>query len=151
MMLDEGVVVSTKVADAVDEQEKFKMYYEYREPVKAIPSHRMLAIRRGESEGVLNFLIELEPLRAVSLLKTRILRAQGDWTPQLELAIEDSWKRLLDSSIQAEIRLEAKQRSDGEAIQVFRDNLHNLLLAPPAGPSPYWESTPACARAARSR
>ena len=51
MMLEEGVVVSHKVADAVDEQEKFKMYYEYREPVKAIPSHRMLAIRRGESEG----------------------------------------------------------------------------------------------------
>ena len=134
MMLDEGVVVSTKVADAVDEQEKFKMYYEYREPVKTIPSHRMLAIRRGESEGVLYFLIELEPLRAVSLLKTRILRTPGDWTPQLELAIEDSWKRLLDSSIQGEIRLEAKQRSDGDAIQVFRDNLHNLLLAPPAGP-----------------
>ncbi len=75
MMFEEGVVVSRKVADAVDEQEKFKMYYEYREPVKAIPSHRMLAIRRGESEGVLNFLIELEPLHAVSMLKARILRA----------------------------------------------------------------------------
>ena len=61
MMFDEGVVVSRKVADAVDEQEKFKMYYEYREPVKTIPSHRMLAIRRGESEGVLYFLIELDP------------------------------------------------------------------------------------------
>ena len=55
--------MSRKVADAADEQEKFKMYYEYREPVKTIPSHRMLAIRRGESEGVLYFLIELEPLR----------------------------------------------------------------------------------------
>ena len=77
MMLDEGVVVSTKVADAADEQEKFKMYYEYREPVKTIPSHRMLAIRRGESEGVLYFLIELEPLRAVYLLKGRILRARA--------------------------------------------------------------------------
>ena len=134
MMLDEGVVVSTKVADAADEQEKFKMYYEYREPVKTIPSHRMLAIRRGETEGVLYFLIELDALHAVTLLKTRTLRAPGDWTLQLELAIEDSWKRLLDSSIQGEIRLEAKQRSDGDAIQVFRDNLHNLLLAPPAGP-----------------
>ncbi len=110
------------------------MYYEYREPVKAIPSHRMLAIRRGESEGVLSFSIELEPLQAVAMLKTRILRAAGDWTPQLELAIEDSWKRLLDASIQGEIRLEVKLRSDGDAIQVFRDNLHNLLLAPPAGP-----------------
>jgi len=134
MMFAEGVVVSHKIAGAADEQEKFKMYYEYREPVKAIPSHRMLAIRRGESEGVLNFLIELEPLLAVSMLKARILRSQGDWTPQLELAIEDSWERLLNSSIQAEIRSELKLRSDGEAIQVFRDNLHNLLLAPPAGP-----------------
>jgi len=134
MMLAEGVVESRKVADAVDEQEKFKMYYEYREPVKTIPSHRMLAIRRGESEGVLNFRIDLEALHAVSMLKAHILRAPGDWTLQLELAIEDAWDRLLDSSIQAEIRSEVKQRSDGEAIQVFRDNLHNLLLAPPAGP-----------------
>jgi uncharacterized protein len=134
MMFQEGVVASRKVPDAADEQEKFKMYYEYREPVKAIPSHRMLAIRRGESEGVLSFAIELDPSQAVSMLKTRILRAAGDWTPQLELAIEDSWKRLLDASIQGEIRLEVKQRSDGDAIQVFRDNLHNLLLAPPAGP-----------------
>ncbi len=134
VMFEEGVVVSSKVKDATDEQEKFKMYYEYREPVKAIPSHRMLAIRRGESEGILYFLIELDPLRAVTLLKSRILREPGDWTPQLELAIEDAWKRLLNSSIQAEIRLEVKQRSDGEAIQVFRDNLHNLLLSPPAGP-----------------
>ncbi|HET9180483.1 MAG TPA: Tex family protein [Terriglobia bacterium] len=134
VMFEEGVVVSSKVKDAVDEQEKFKMYYEYREPVKAIPSHRMLAIRRGESEGVLYFLIEVDPLRVVTLLKSRILRQPGDWTPQLELAIEDAWKRLLNTSIQAEIRLEVKQRSDGEAIQVFRDNLHNLLLAPPAGP-----------------
>ncbi len=134
MMFEEGVVVSRKVADAVDEQEKYKMYYEYQESVKAIPSHRMLAIRRGESEGVLYFLIDLEPMRAVSMLKKRILRLPGDWTPELEAAIEDSWKRLLNSSIQAEIRMEVKDRSDGEAIQVFRDNLHNLLLSPPAGP-----------------
>jgi uncharacterized protein len=134
VMFEEGVVVSSKVKDAADEQEKFKMYYEYSEPVKTIPSHRMLAIRRGESEGVLSFLLELDPLRTVTLLKSRILRESGDWTPQLELAIEDSWKRLLNSSIQAEIRLDVKQRSDGEAIQVFQDNLHNLLLSPPAGP-----------------
>jgi protein Tex len=134
VMFEEGVVVSSKVKDAADEQEKFKMYYEYREPVRTIPSHRMLAIRRGESEGVLSFLLELDPLRAVSLLKARVLRETGDWTPQLELAIEDSWKRLLNSSIQAEIRLDVKQRSDGAAIQVFQDNLHNLLLSPPAGP-----------------
>jgi uncharacterized protein len=110
------------------------MYYDYREPVKTIPSHRMLAIRRGEAESVLYFLIELEPLRATSLLRARILRREGDWTPYLELAIDDSWKRLLNPSIQGELRLELKKRSDADAIQVFRDNLQNLLLAAPAGP-----------------
>lgn len=109
------------------------MYYEYREPVKTIPSHRMLAIRRGESENVLYFLIEVEPERPVALMRHHVLRAQGDWTPHLELAIDDAWKRLLNSSIQGEIRLELKRRSDADAIQVFRDNLYHLLLAPPAG------------------
>ncbi|WP_348270024.1 Tex family protein [Edaphobacter paludis] len=134
LMFDEGVIVSRKAMDAVDEQEKFKMYYEYREPVKTIPSHRMLAVRRGESESVLYFLIEMEPLRALGVMRARVLRREGDWTAQLELAIEDAWKRLLNPSIQGELRLELKKRSDTDAIQVFRDNLHHLLLAPPAGP-----------------
>ena len=133
-VFDEGVVTSKKATDAVDEQEKFKMYYDYREPVKTIPSHRMLAIRRGESENIIYFLIETDTERATSMLRSRVLRAKGDWTPHLEQAIDDSWARLLNSSIQAEIRLELKRRSDLEAIQVFRENLHNLLLAPPAGP-----------------
>ncbi|MBB6143651.1 uncharacterized protein HNQ77_001600 [Silvibacterium bohemicum] len=134
LTFDEGVVISRKVMDAVDEQEKFKMYYEYREPVKSIPSHRMLAIRRGESENILYFLLELEAERPLGVIRRHILRAQGDWTPQLELAIADSWQRLLNSSIQGEVRFELKKRSDTEAIQVFRDNLYNLLLAAPAGP-----------------
>ncbi len=134
LMYEEGVIVSKKSLDAVDEQEKFKMYYDYREPVKTIPSHRMLAVRRGETESILYFLIETEPLRATSLLRARIHRNNGDWTPHLELAIDDSWKRLLNSSIQGELRLELKHRSDADAIQVFRDNLQNLLLAAPAGP-----------------
>jgi uncharacterized protein len=134
LMFDEAVIVSRKATDAVDEQEKFKMYYEYREPVKNIPSHRMLAIRRGEAENILFFLMELEPERAVRLLQSRILQAQGDWTPELVKAIDDAWQRLLNSSIQGEIRLELKKRSDADAIAVFRDNLHNLLLSPPAGP-----------------
>jgi uncharacterized protein len=134
LVFDEGIVVSRKVTDAVDEQEKFKMYYEYSEPVKTIPSHRMLAIRRGEGENVLYFLIEVEPERATAIIRSHVLRQPGDWTPQLELAIDDAWKRLLNASIQGEIRLELKHRSDTEAIKVFRDNLYNLLLAPPAGP-----------------
>jgi uncharacterized protein len=134
LMFDEGLITSRKATDAVDEQQKFAMYYEYREPVKTIPSHRMLAIRRGETENVLFFLMELEPQRAVDTLRSRILRTTGDWTPQLTLAIEDAWQRLLNSSIQGEVRLELKKRSDADAIAVFRDNLHNLLLSPPAGP-----------------
>jgi len=105
----------------VDEQEKFKMYYEYSEPVKTIPSHRMLAIRRGEAENILYFLIEVQPEHALSILQRHVLRQSGDWTRQLEMAIDDAWKRLLNSSIQGEIRLELKRRSDTEAIRVFRD------------------------------
>jgi protein Tex len=134
LVFEEGVVISRKVVDAIDEREKFRMYYEYKEPVKTIPSHRMLAIRRGEAEKVLYFLIDIEAERALAVVRNHVLRAPGDWTPQLSLAIEDAWKRLLNSSIQGEIRLELKRRSDVEAIQVFRDNLYNLLLAPPAGP-----------------
>ena len=133
MMWDEGIIVSHKVEDAKDEQEKFKMYYDYREPVNKIPSHRMLAIRRGETEGILYFVIELDPLRPLSLLKSKVLRVTGDWTPHLEKTIEDSFKRLMNTSIQGEIRMELKQRSDVDAIKVFKDNLGNLLLAPPAG------------------
>ncbi len=134
LVFDEGVVVSHRSMDAVDEQEKFKMYYEFKERVKTLPSHRMLAIRRGESENVLYFFIEIEQERAVALMRQHVLRKPGDWTPHLEMAIDDAWKRLLNSSIQGEIRLELKRRSDADAIQVFRDNLYNLLLAPPAGP-----------------
>ena len=94
----------------------------------------MLAIRRGETESVLYFLIELDPARAIGAIRHHILGLEGDWTSHLDLAIEDSWARLLSSSIQGEVRLELKKRSDIDAIQVFRDNLANVLLAAPAGP-----------------
>jgi uncharacterized protein len=132
-MFEEGVIVSKKTTDARDEQQKFKMYYDYREPAKQIPSHRMLAIRRGETENVLYFVIELEPERPLDLIKSKIHKRPGDWTSQLNLAAEDAWKRLLNSSITSEVRLELKQAADRDAIQVFRENLQNLLLAPPAG------------------
>ena len=83
--------------DAVDEQEKFKMYYDYREPVKTIPSHRMLAIRRGEAESVLYFLIETGTASChLASPQLTFFARPGDWTPHLELAIDDSWKRLLE-------------------------------------------------------
>ncbi len=133
LMLSEGVVVSHAVEGAEDPDGKFKMYFDYREPAAKIPSHRMLAIRRGTNENILYFQIELDPARALSYLKSKILRSPGDWTAELEAAIDDSWKRLLNLSIQTEVRLELKERADAEAIRVFRENLQNLLLAPPAG------------------
>jgi uncharacterized protein len=133
LMLGEGMVVSRAVEGAVDPGGKFKMYFEYSEPASKIPSHRMLAIRRGSQENILYFQIELDPLKPVAYLKAKIIRSPGDWVRQLELAAEDAWKRLLHLSIQTEVRLELKQRSDAEAIRVFRENLGNLLLSPPAG------------------
>src|SRR5439155_20986120 len=105
----------------------------YTEPASKIPSHRMLAIRRGAKEGILTFEIELETAQPLNWLRMQIVRAPGACTPHLEEAIEDSYERLLNPSIQTEVRLELKDRSDEEAIRVFRENLENLLLAPPAG------------------
>jgi uncharacterized protein len=133
LMMNEGVVISKTVEGASDPEGKFKMYADYSEPAAKIPSHRMLAIRRGANEGILYFQIELDSDRPVAYLRSQILRQQGDWTPHLELAIEDAWKRLLNNSIQTDVRLELKDRSEVEAIRVFRENLQNVLLAPPAG------------------
>jgi uncharacterized protein len=133
MMSDEGVVASRAIEGAEDPEGKFRTYYEYSEPVKKIPSHRMLAIRRGANEGVLAFEIALAPEKPLAWLRSRVIRDAGEWTTHLETAIADSYVRLLNPSIQTEVRLELKERSDEEAIRVFRENLENLLLAPPAG------------------
>jgi uncharacterized protein len=133
LMMDHGLVVSRAIEGAADPEGKFKMYAQYSEPASKIPSHRMLAIRRGAKEGILHFEIELEPAKPLTYLKNKVIRQPGDWVPHLQHAVEDSYERLLNPSIQTEIRLELKDRSDAEAIRVFRDNLENLLLAPPAG------------------
>jgi protein Tex len=133
LMLNEGFVVSQKVEDAQDPEGKFAMYADYREPAQKIPSHRMLAIRRGEKEKILFFQVELDPEKPLGYLKRSVIKQPGEWTPQLEMAIEDCWKRLLNASIQTDVRMELKERSDAEAIRVFRENLQNLLLTAPAG------------------
>ena len=133
MMLADGLVVSKAVEGATDPDGKFKMYFEYSEPAAKIPSHRMLAIRRGSNEEILYFQIELDQAKPIAYLSSRLLRRAGEWTPHLQAAIEDAWRRLLNLSIQTEVRLELKLRSDTEAIRVFRENLQNLLLMAPAG------------------
>src|SRR3954451_7802791 len=133
MMVADGVVVSRAIEGVQDPEGKFKMYTQYSEPASKIPSHRMLAIRRGAKEGVLAFEIELEREKPILWLRSQVEKTPGEWTPHLTAAVEDSYERLLNPSIQTEVRLELKDRSDEEAIRVFRDNLENLLLAPPAG------------------
>ena len=133
MMMAEGRVVSRAIEGVPDPEGKFKMYADYSEPAAKIPSHRMLAIRRGAKEGILTFEIELEKMQPIAYLRGKVIKAPGEWVPHLETAIEDSYDRLLNPSIQTEVRLELKDRSDEEAIKVFRENLENLLLSPPAG------------------
>jgi len=133
MMMSDGVVSAHAIEGAQDPEGKFKMYADYREPASKIPSHRMLAIRRGAKEGILTFEIELDREKPLLELKRQVLKAPGEWSSHLEAAIDDSYDRLLNPSIQTEVRLELKDRSDEEAIKVFRENLENLLLSPPAG------------------
>jgi uncharacterized protein len=133
LMMNEGMVVSKGVEGASDPEGKFKMYLDYSELASKIPSHRMLAIRRGSNEDILYFQIELDPAQPIAYLKNRTIRVPGEWAPHLEKAAEDCWKRLLNTSIQTDVRLELKERADTEAIRVFRENLRNLLLSPPAG------------------
>ena len=133
LLLTEGVVTSRFIEGAQDPEGKFAMYADFSEPASKIPSHRMLAIRRGANEEMLNFSIDLDPEKPLRYLRSKVIQRQGDWTPYLERAVEDAWKRPLNLSVQTDVRLELKQRSDTEAIRVFRDNLQNVLLAPPAG------------------
>jgi protein Tex len=133
MMMSDGIVAAHAIEGAQDPEGKFKMYADYREPASKIPSHRMLAVRRGAKEGILSFEIELDREKPLLELKRQVLKTPGEWTSHLEAAVEDSYDRLLNPSIQTEVRLELKDRSDEEAIKVFRENLENLLLSPPAG------------------
>lgn len=133
MMSEHGHVVSRRIEGVEDPEQKYTQYYDFREPVAKIPSHRMLAIRRGAKEGILHFEIEIEPAQPLSFLRSRVVKTSGDSAAQLDDAIADSYDRLLNPSIQTEVRLDLKDRSDEEAIKVFRENLENLLLAPPAG------------------
>jgi uncharacterized protein len=133
MMMAEGLVVSRAIEGVADPEGKYQLYTQFSEPASKIPSHRMLAIRRGAKEGVLIFEIEMDRVKPLAWLRSQVVHSAGECVPHLEQAIEDSYDRLLNPSIQTEVRLELKDRSDEEAIKVFRENLENLLLAPPAG------------------
>ncbi len=132
--LTESAVRVKKQKEYREQRTKFDDYADYEEPVARIPSHRFLAIRRGENEGVLRAVLELdwEPLRGFVLGRTPY-RRQSPWAEHLEQAAEDAVKRLLLSSVQVDTRVELKVRSDREAVEIFAKNLRELLLAAPFG------------------
>ena len=130
---DEGVLVSRVVPGKKESVTKFEMYYEYREPLKGVPSHRLLAMRRGDKEEVLILTIDAPEDAILAGLRGRVIRGESIFRSFLEGMVADSYRRLLAPSLEAELRLEARERAEEAAIRVFAANLRNLLLAPPAG------------------
>jgi uncharacterized protein len=128
-----GIIASRVAPEKKETVTKFEMYYDYREKLAEVPSHRMLAMRRGEKEEVL-YLDIIAPLEEILAgLKGRVVIRESIFRPLLEGVVEDAYKRLLAPSLEVELRLEAKERAEEAAIRVFAANLRNLLLAPPAG------------------
>ena len=112
---------------------KFRDYYEWEEPVLTAPSHRVLAMRRGESESYLSLRITPPEEKAVTLMESLCIQNTGPAAEQVRSALLDCYKRLLCPSMEAEIRLASKKKADEVAIDVFVENLRELLLAPPLG------------------
>jgi uncharacterized protein len=134
LMLSEGKVHAKVVAGKETEKTKYEMYYNFEETVPKIPSHRMLAIRRGAREGILSFSVDVDNDKFLAGLIPQVVRdPQSQFAPLLETTVRDSYERLLLPSIQNEVRSLLRERAESEAIEVFEENLRTLLLAPPAG------------------
>ena len=128
--------ITTKVVKAKKDEEKakkFDQYFDWSEPLTKAPSHRLLAMLRAENEGFIKFKIEVENEEAIDMIDELIIKNKKNTTPHLQLAIEDSYKRLLNPAISNEALQEAKAKADANSIQVFANNLGQLLLAPPLG------------------
>jgi uncharacterized protein len=130
----QATVRSKVMLDKQEAGAKFKDYFDWSEPLSTIPSHRLLAIRRGEEEGFLIMRITPPEEEALLLLEGMFVTAPGRPAgEQVRAAVQDSYKRLLGSAIEGEMRLESKKKADLDAIRVFAENLRELLLAPPLG------------------
>ncbi len=129
----DAVIISKVVKGKEQEGAKFSDYFEWSEPLRRCPSHRLLAMRRGEEEGFLRVTIMPPEEEAVRLVEKQFVRAANEAAHQVKEAVADSWSRLLAPSMETEFRRVSKEKADGEAIQVFAENLRQLLLAPPLG------------------
>lgn len=133
-LFQKDAVISSKVIKGKEEAAaKFKDYFEWQEPVNRVASHRLLAMRRGEKEMFLSLDISPNEEDALRLIEKKYVKGSNEASDQVELAIKDCYKRLLKSSIETEIRLETRKKAELEAINVFKDNLKELLLSPPLG------------------
>ncbi|MBN8613783.1 MAG: RNA-binding transcriptional accessory protein [Deltaproteobacteria bacterium] len=130
----ESVIKTSAVPEKTKEPTKFEQYYEFSEAASVMPSHRFLAIRRGEKEGILRTEMVLEAERTVPKLEAVMkLDRRSPWAGELELAVADGYKRLLVPSVENDVRVELKMKADRAAVDVFADNLAHLLLAAPLG------------------
>ncbi|HMK66286.1 MAG TPA: Tex-like N-terminal domain-containing protein, partial [Thermodesulfobacteriota bacterium] len=130
---DQAVFKSKILPDKEKEGIKYQDYYEWEEPAAKAPSHRILAMRRGENEEFLSLRVFPPEEEAIKILEAHFVRGDGPDSEQVRLALQDSYKRLLSLSMETEIRLTTKKRADEEAIRVFAENLRQLLLAAPLG------------------
>lgn len=128
-----GVISSKVIKGKEEEGAKYQDYFDFSEPLKRTSSHRLLAIRRGESEGILRVSISPEAESALERLTHRFVKGKGASSEQVETAVEDAYKRLLKPSIETEFAHLSKTKADEEAIRVFAENLRQLLLAAPLG------------------
>ncbi len=129
-----GTLVSKAKKAARTQRTRFESWYDYSEPSRRVPSHRYLAVCRGEREGVLDVKVEIDfDRRRERVERIFRLRRGSPFASELRDAIEDAWKRLLRRSIEGEARAALKERADREAVDVFANNLGNLLLAAPLG------------------
>lgn len=135
-LFTETAVLKSKVLTSKKEEaeaQKYRDYFEYNEPLSKSPSHRILAIRRGEKEGFLLMDIGIDKALAVDELEHLFIKGSGAAATEVKKAIDDSYNRLIKSSIENEFRLLSKNKADEEAIHVFTENLRQLLLASPLG------------------
>ncbi len=128
-----AVITSEVFKDKNDDNSKFKDYFEFSENIAEIPSHRFLALMRGQRENVLFLNIQPSKEQALEILNQMFVKNKNESSTEVEKAVEDAYNRLLSTSMETEIRMLLKQRADKEAIKVFTDNLRQLLLYPPLG------------------
>ncbi|MFD2163210.1 Tex family protein [Paradesertivirga mongoliensis] len=133
LFLEKGVLESKVLSGKEEEGAKYRDYFDWTEPVKTAPSHRVLAIRRGEKELILSMNIYPPADEALANLEKIFIKGHNSSSEQMRLAVADSYKRLLKPSLETEIRLVTKKKADEEAIRVFAENARQLLLAAPLG------------------